>query len=116
KSALHAVIDNKPLINLHPTTFSSKIKRHPTLAAIGLALVVFCHLFVVDANSSVCRNCMPLFSCLPKNRNCPFCDPTQITERIVYEDDEIIVFFDRKPAASTHLLAVPKVHIRKYYF
>lgn len=31
---------------------------------------------------------------------------------VLYEDDRIIAFRDRAPRASTHLLVVPKKHIR----
>ena len=32
--------------------------------------------------------------------------------RVLYEDDRIIAFHDHAPKASTHLLVVPKKHIR----
>ncbi|WOO85695.1 Histidine triad nucleotide-binding protein 3 [Vanrija pseudolonga] len=45
-------------------------------------------------------------------RGCVFCDVTR--ERgfnIAYEDDELIVFHDRSPAAREHLLVIPRRHV-----
>jgi histidine triad (HIT) family protein len=47
------------------------------------------------------------------NRQCAFC---QITEtdpnRVLYEDDQIIIFKDRSPVADIHLQCIPKSHIK----
>ena len=47
------------------------------------------------------------------NRQCPFCiiketDPN----RVLYEDDKIIIFRDRSPVADIHLQCIPKSHIK----
>lgn len=41
---------------------------------------------------------------------CKICSKIQTTD-LLYEDDEVIVFNDIKPAAKYHFLAVPKQHI-----
>jgi len=45
--------------------------------------------------------------------SCLFCRiaQRQAPSRVVYEDDEVIVFHDIHPAAPVHLLLVPKQHI-----
>lgn len=45
--------------------------------------------------------------------NCIFCKiaAKQIPAKIIYEDDELLVFNDINPAAAMHLLVVPKKHI-----
>jgi histidine triad (HIT) family protein len=45
--------------------------------------------------------------------SCIFCDIVnkKVPAKIVYEDDQVIVFHDIKPEAKLHLLAVPKKHI-----
>jgi histidine triad (HIT) family protein len=45
--------------------------------------------------------------------NCIFCKiaAKQIPSKLVYEDDDLIVFHDIRPAAPVHLLIVPKEHI-----
>lgn len=45
--------------------------------------------------------------------NCIFCKiiAGQIPSSKVYEDDEIFVFNDIRPAARVHLLLVPKKHV-----
>jgi histidine triad (HIT) family protein len=45
--------------------------------------------------------------------NCIFCKiaAKQIPSKIVYEDDDLIVFHDINPAAPVHLLIIPKEHI-----
>ncbi|RIA90602.1 HIT-like domain-containing protein [Glomus cerebriforme] len=54
---------------------------------------------------------MGFFSCFSKDtpQDCVFCDLTY--ERVVYEDERIIVFHDIKPAAKMHLLIIPRDHI-----
>ncbi|KDO17294.1 hypothetical protein SPRG_17272 [Saprolegnia parasitica CBS 223.65] len=43
---------------------------------------------------------------------CVFCDRTQIqTSGILFEDDRVMAFRDRKPRAASHLLVIPKEHI-----
>ena len=44
---------------------------------------------------------------------CLFCDiiAGKIPSKKVYEDDQVYVFEDIKPAAPTHVLIVPKKHI-----
>lgn len=45
--------------------------------------------------------------------NCIFCKIIngEIPAKIVYQDDTVIAFNDIKPAAPTHILLVPRVHI-----
>jgi len=45
--------------------------------------------------------------------NCIFCKiaAKQIPSKLIYEDDDLIVFHDIRPAAPVHLLIVPKQHI-----
>ncbi|CAG8578710.1 2807_t:CDS:2 [Ambispora gerdemannii] len=48
--------------------------------------------------------------------SCPFCevdhtDNGDLKNRIVFQDEEIIVFHDMKPASSMHLLVIPRNHI-----
>jgi len=45
--------------------------------------------------------------------NCLFCKIVagQIPAKKVYEDDELLVFHDIHPWASTHVLVIPKIHI-----
>lgn len=45
--------------------------------------------------------------------DCIFCKiaAKQIPAHIVYEDETLCVFKDAHPAASTHLLIIPKMHI-----
>lgn len=45
--------------------------------------------------------------------NCIFCKIAagEIPSRRVYEDDDVIVFHDIRPAAPIHLLIVPREHI-----
>lgn len=45
---------------------------------------------------------------------CIFCkiiDKTQSAE-ILFEDEDLIIFKDIKPAAKNHVLVVPKLHIK----
>ena len=46
--------------------------------------------------------------------DCVFCKiaSKEIPSKIIYEDDEILVFNDLEPAAPTHVLIIPKKHIR----
>lgn len=45
---------------------------------------------------------------------CIFCKISAGTENteLLYNDDEIVVFQDIKPAAKHHYLAIPKAHIK----
>ncbi len=45
--------------------------------------------------------------------NCIFCKIAagKIPSKIVYEDDDVIVFHDINPAAPVHVLIVPREHI-----
>ncbi|HSR01377.1 MAG TPA: histidine triad nucleotide-binding protein [Methylophilaceae bacterium] len=45
--------------------------------------------------------------------DCLFCNIINrtIPSKIIYEDDDIIVFNDIKPMAKVHFLIVPKLHI-----
>lgn len=45
--------------------------------------------------------------------DCIFCNiiTKKIPAKLVFEDDDLIVFHDIHPKASTHLLVVPKKHI-----
>jgi histidine triad (HIT) family protein len=47
------------------------------------------------------------------DENCIFCRIAagQIPSKKVYEDDDLIVFHDIRPAAPIHLLVVPREHI-----
>lgn len=42
---------------------------------------------------------------------CKICAKEEPTD-LIYEDEEIVIFKDIKPAAKWHYLAVPKVHIK----
>ena len=45
--------------------------------------------------------------------DCPFCDiPINNRNRILYEDEEIIIFEDINPMAYIHLQCIPKQHIK----
>jgi len=50
----------------------------------------------------------------PKRANCIFCKIADGKEKneILFEDEEIIVFEDIKPAAKFHFLVIPKEHIK----
>ncbi len=45
--------------------------------------------------------------------HCVFCKITrgEIPSNKVYEDDQVLAFYDIHPAAPTHVLIVPKAHI-----
>lgn len=56
----------------------------------------------------------PNFIKLNMSSNCVFCN---IVARIqpadvIFEDDEIIIFKDIKPASKVHFLVVPKLHVK----
>ena len=63
----------------------------------------------------ICKIAFILFNYLiiMGNRQCVFCiiKETDIN-RVVYEDDQIIIFKDRSPVAEVHLLCIPKRHIK----
>ena len=46
--------------------------------------------------------------------DCVFCKiiKGQIPSKKVYEDDEILAFYDINPIAKVHVLVIPKVHIQ----
>ncbi|EGG19559.1 hypothetical protein DFA_00137 [Cavenderia fasciculata] len=44
--------------------------------------------------------------------NCVFCQIIQEDKKAVYQDEELFIFSDRTPKASTHLLVIPKRHIK----
>ncbi|KAF8944111.1 hypothetical protein BGZ47_004623 [Haplosporangium gracile] len=46
-------------------------------------------------------------------RPCVFCEIVQgnTLDRVIYQDNEIVAFYDIKPAAETHILIIPVVHI-----
>lgn len=45
--------------------------------------------------------------------NCIFCKIAagELNTKFIYEDEDVIVFPDIKPKATTHMLVVPKKHI-----
>lgn len=45
--------------------------------------------------------------------NCIFCKiiNKEISSKIVYEDDNVVAFYDINPVAPVHVLVVPKQHI-----
>ena len=45
--------------------------------------------------------------------NCIFCKivKNEINAKKVYEDDEILAFYDVNPVTPTHILFIPKSHI-----
>jgi histidine triad (HIT) family protein len=47
------------------------------------------------------------------NADCIFCKIVNgdIPSKKIYEDDDLIVFFDIKPMAKVHFLLVPKLHV-----
>lgn len=50
-------------------------------------------------------------------QDCIFCKiiKKEIPADIVYEDDNVLVFKDIKPAAPVHLLLIPKKHIPTFF-
>ncbi|KAF8933986.1 HIT-like domain-containing protein [Dissophora ornata] len=46
-------------------------------------------------------------------RPCIFCEIVNgnTRDRIMYQDDEMVAFYDIKPAAETHILIIPTEHI-----
>ncbi|CAG4952828.1 unnamed protein product [Parnassius apollo] len=50
---------------------------------------------------------------IPEKSNCVFCNIGNKLENteILYEDDEVCVFRDIKPASDYHILTIPKRHI-----
>jgi histidine triad (HIT) family protein len=46
-------------------------------------------------------------------RTCAFCRIAQGEEaaRIVYQDEDVTAFYDRRPQAPTHVLIIPNEHI-----
>lgn len=45
--------------------------------------------------------------------SCIFCkiSKKEISSQVVFEDDEVIAFYDIKPIAPVHVLIIPKKHI-----
>jgi diadenosine tetraphosphate (Ap4A) HIT family hydrolase len=48
------------------------------------------------------------------NQQCLFCGIIEENnnEKIIYQDEDIVIINDIKPAAKVHLLAIPKKHIK----
>ena len=47
------------------------------------------------------------------NKDCVFCRIGETSnDRILYEDDKIIIFKDRSPVSVVHLQCIPKRHIK----
>jgi histidine triad (HIT) family protein len=46
--------------------------------------------------------------------DCLFCKIAkgEIPSKKVYEDDEVLAFYDIEPKAPTHILIIPKLHIK----
>ena len=46
--------------------------------------------------------------------DCIFCKIVkgEIPSKKVYEDDEILAFYDINPIAKVHVLVIPKIHIK----
>ena len=46
--------------------------------------------------------------------DCVFCKiiKGEIPSKKVYEDDEVLAFYDINPIAKVHVLVIPKVHIQ----
>lgn len=46
-------------------------------------------------------------------KNCIFCKIAagEIPSNKVYEDDQVLAFYDLNPAAKVHILVIPKMHI-----
>ena len=51
--------------------------------------------------------------CVYINKPCVFCAyaSKQIEREFVYEDDQVVAFYSKSPAALKHLLVVPRAHI-----
>ncbi|MCL2095707.1 MAG: histidine triad nucleotide-binding protein [Oscillospiraceae bacterium] len=48
-----------------------------------------------------------------QNNNCVFCKiiAGEIPSKKIYEDEDILIFYDINPVAPVHVLAIPKIHI-----
>jgi hypothetical protein len=46
-----------------------------------------------------------------KNKICVFCSIIKNKTKLIYEDEIMVIFEDKKPDASVHLQAVPRQHI-----
>jgi diadenosine tetraphosphate (Ap4A) HIT family hydrolase len=48
-----------------------------------------------------------------KQTHCKFCEIINTNDKntIIYEDEQFVMFYDIKPCAEIHILAVPKEHI-----
>jgi histidine triad (HIT) family protein len=57
---------------------------------------------------------MPIMLPVAWEQGCKFCEiiKGERSAEIVHQDETLIVFHDIRPAASVHLLIVPKKHIR----
>lgn len=51
------------------------------------------------------------------DNTCLFCKIAagEITSKKIYEDDEILAFYDIRPAAPIHVLIIPKIHLINLY-
>lgn len=49
--------------------------------------------------------------------NCVFCKirDKQIPAKLLYEDDDVIVFPDAHPVRDIHLLIIPKQHVSEFF-
>lgn len=49
-----------------------------------------------------------------KDRDCVFCSIVErkINTKIIAENDSVVAFHDFNPAASFHILIIPKIHIQ----
>lgn len=50
---------------------------------------------------------------MTESTNCPFCNISK--ERIIYESEIIIAFFDAFPVSMGHTLIIPKRHVASYF-
>jgi histidine triad (HIT) family protein len=64
--------------------------------------------------SSVDTNCtLSVATTRMQDANCIFCRIVQgeIPSRMVYQDEEVLAFYDINPLAPVHFLIIPKTHI-----
>jgi hypothetical protein len=54
---------------------------------------------------------MGVFASSSSTAPCPFCNPDEVKERILWQDDRIQVILDKYPSARRHLLVIPRQHI-----
>lgn len=48
--------------------------------------------------------------------NCPFCRIVkgELSAHIIYEDDQVLAFFDAAPMAPGHTLVIPRAHVERF--